>query len=187
MAKNNFCNRCPRKLSKLPTEMCSLGLEYITSQSDAESIGCPWGIASAEHNYCFWKWINAKTDLDGKMEPVPDKDTCQLLNITQNTLERTLSGAITKAKNHKGKTEWQGFREAVLDKAAIAPDDNTVYLPDNFRVEIPPEAQETEELPQDLMPKDKRRKTNSMPMHRSGKKTDLYGLTSKRKLVRKDK
>jgi hypothetical protein len=75
----------------------------------------------------------------------------------------------------------------VMDIANRAPTDNTMYMPDNFRVNLPlitDDRQDKEDLPEDLLPpeKTKRRKNRSMPTHRDGKKTDLYGIYSRKKL-----
>lgn len=190
---NSFCQRCPRKLNIPPTEPCPLGLEYIAAaqddgrkRRDTEEVGCPWGIASAEHGYCFWRYLHDRSDEDGRMEPVPDKEICALLCITQSTLERTLASALAKAKANKDKPEWQAFRESVLDRANLDQGDNTVYLPDNFKVDATlPEDEAGEDLPEDLMPPEKKRRNNGLPLHRSGKRTDLFGLYSRKTLEKK--
>lgn len=195
MPKNNFCQRCPRGLKSPPSELCPLGLEHVAAaqdgvrrRRDVEDAGCPWGVASAEHGYCFWSWLRARSDGEGRMDPVPDKEICMLLGITQSALERTLASALAKAKAGKDEPEWQAFREAVIDRAAQMPDDNTVYLPDNFKVPLPTQDDEeaAEDLPAELLVPDKRKRMNSMPLHRSGKRTDLYGLYSRKRKERKD-
>jgi hypothetical protein len=178
-------------LNTPPNEPCHLGLEFITAaqddgrrRRDTEEIGCPWGIASAEYGYCFWRYLHERSDADGRMEPVPDKEICALLGITQSTLERTLASALAKAKANKDRPEWQDFREGVLDRANLDQGDNTVYLPDNFKVEQPAE-EVAEELPADLLPPEKKRRNNGLPMHRSGKRTDLFGIYSRKTLEKK--
>lgn len=189
---NSFCQRCPRKLHTPPNEPCPLGLEYVTAaqdetrkRRDTEDAGCPWGIASAEHGYCFWRYLHERSDADGRMEPIPDKEICALLCITQGTLERTLASALAKAKLNRDKPEWQAFRQAVLDRAALDAGDNTVYLPDNFKMVESSDEDEGEELPEDLLGDTKRKIRSGLPMHRSGKRTDLFGLYSRKSLDKK--
>lgn len=172
-----------------PDAPCPLGLEYANSFSlesrrrkDLDEVGCPWGITSATHNYCFWKYIHDNSDEDGRMEPIADLEICALLGITKNTLENTYSSAIKKLKALKDTSELQDFREYLVSQIDSDNMDDTVYLPDSFKVELSPGDANDEELPKDLLPKDTpRRRNNSQPLHRSGKRTDLYGLYSKRK------
>lgn len=190
LARNKFCVLCPRQLRKPTTEPCSLGLQFVESLLDKkrdEDTGCPWGIASAEHGYCFWTYIRAQSDDDGRMDPVPDSEICALLGITQAALEKTLASGIAKLKAAKDSMEMQEFRQAVIDRVATIPDDNTVYMPDNFRVPTPePEEDENPEgLPAELLEKPKRRRMNSMPLHRDGRKTDIFGITSRKKMVKR--
>ncbi|MEM4379103.1 MAG: hypothetical protein QXL01_00250 [Thermoplasmatales archaeon] len=164
---------------------CAAALERIYAiqgtkkkvDSDVITTGCPWYINSAEHNYCFWKFIK---DVD---ESISDKDICDLLLIDQQTLEATLNSAIAKLKDLKDTPELQEFREILLDKINSMDSDNTVYLPDEFLF-IASEAPEEERDPEaDLFQdeKKKKRKGFGMPMHRDGKKVDLYGIYSKKK------
>jgi hypothetical protein len=190
---NNFCQKCPRKLNRPPNEACPLGLEHASSfategkrKRDLEEVGCPWGITSAAHNYCFWNYVHSVSDEDGRMEPLPDAEICALLGITKATLENTLASALKKLKAVKDTPELQDFREYLIGRINVDTMDDTVYLPDSFKVEAPLESVD-EELPEDLLVQEKpKRRNNSMPLHRSGKRTDLYGLYSKKGVDKKN-
>jgi len=185
----SFCDKCPRKLRNAPTEPCPQGMEHATQPIDndrrrgaattTEERGCPWGINSAAHGYCFWKYAET---LQGS--PATDKEICDLLGISQGVYERILASALAKAKANKDNPDWQGFREAVLEKAATSVTDNTMYIPSNFQNDLPlfPETklEDEEELPEDMIGKEKKRKYRGQPIHRSGKRTDLYGITSQK-------
>jgi len=190
---SNFCQKCPRRLSRPPGTPCALGLEHASSFStegkrkrDLEDVGCPWGITSAAHNYCFWKYVDDNSDEDGRMEPIPDNEICALLGITKTTLENTLASALKKLKALKDTQTLQDFREYLISRIDMDTMDDTVYLPDSFRVDAVAGAND-EELPVDLLPPEKpRRRNNSMPLHRSGKRVDLYGLYSKKGVDKKN-
>lgn len=191
MKTNKFHQICPRRLPSAPIDACPLGMEYVTqgNTDNSRDFGCQWGVASASHGYCFWTLIRSRSDEDGRMEPFSDTEICNLLGITQAVLDKTFSSAVSKLKAIKNTPDMQEFRELVLEVADRAPTDNTMYMPDNFRVKIPTVSEEDkaqEELPDDLLPPEKpRRKNRSMPLHRDGKKVDLYGITSKKKLRKK--
>ena len=61
MKKCNQCmdSRCPLKLKNLPTEPCSKGREAINAAFKGEDPDqhCPWYINSAEHQFCFFKYM----------------------------------------------------------------------------------------------------------------------------------
>lgn len=176
--KNNFCKQCPRGLARPPTEICPMGREHAMSAQ--EGVGCPWGIASATHGYCFWTYIAANSDPDGRMDPVPDQEICAILGISRSALDKTSASAIAKLRAAKNSDDLKEFRQSVIDRASGMPDDNTIYMPDNFRIPLD-DKREEEELPEELKEIKKRRKDRSMPIHRDGKKIDLYGLGRRKK------
>lgn len=148
--------------------------------NDTITVGCPWFVNSAEHNYCFWNY--AKT-IEG--EPVSDSDICDLLLIDQSTLESTCNSALEKLRDLKDTPELQELKEILLDKIAKTHQDNSVYLPDEYlNVAVEGATNEEEKDPEaELFSDDKKKKRKGfgMPIHRDGKKVDLYGITSKRK------
>jgi hypothetical protein len=185
MLKSERCISC-RKGESGP---CQLALERIYAiqglkkkvDSDAITSGCPWYINSSDDNYSFWQY--AKT-LDA---PVSDKEICDLLLIDQATLNASYESALNKLRQLKDTPELQMFKEAVLDKIASADDDQTVYMPDEFRDRVDSEFskvknEEKEHDPdaEQFIDKPKKTKGLGMPMHRDGNKVDLYGIYSQK-------
>jgi hypothetical protein len=189
----NFCAVCPLKLTKEPTEPCPRALERVhaiqaegnKSKADPDSLpGCPWAINSAEHNYCFW---NLYKDLDHN--PIPDKEICNLLGISQQTLEKTFQSMIVKLQALRGTKVMDDLVEAIMERLATQDPDYTIYLPDSYAKatptdeEIPEEPDEDEDAKLAEEATKKPRKNRGMPTHRSGNKSDLYGLYSKKALI----
>jgi hypothetical protein len=152
-----------------------LAAKQMTPTKEPEH-GCPWAISSAAHGHCFWSYAE---QIDG--ERVPDKEICDLLGINQSTLEKTLASALDKMKANKDSPEMFEWREAVLEAVERRSQDHTVYMPDSFKIDSGlTEEPAEEELPADLLPKETPRRSRSQPIHRDGKKTDLFGLYSRR-------
>jgi hypothetical protein len=178
-----FCDACPRKLSQPPDTPCPMALEsiYLLQTSpktvNEDNLPCPWYINSAEDGYCFFNYVK-KIDQD----PISDKDICRLLLIDQQTLEKTFQSAIQKLKNLKDSTEITELIDSVREKLSTMELDNTIYLPDRYiePKETEEEGDQDKQLEEEL---DKKLKFGlGMPVHRSKKRTDLYGLYSKKKL-----
>jgi len=181
---NRFRKVCPRHLECLPNEPCPLALEQINAikaegtdkrKRDADPLpGCPWYIASAEHNNCFWSLSRC---LEG--DTVPDREICDMLLINKYSLERTTDSLIEKLKALKDTEMMQDFKDSVLDMIDSQSVDYTNYMPNEFRDSIAKAA----EPESDDKPKVKLRKhPTGLPLHRDGTKVDLYGLTSRRKM-----
>lgn len=183
--KSKFCQTCPRRLNQPPTTPCPLAMEYLAAKQvtpgKEPEHGCPWAISSATHGHCFWSYAD---QIDG--ERIPDAEICALLGINQSTLEKTLASALDKLKAAKDEPEMQEWREAVLEAISRRSQDNTVYMPSSFKIESGlDEDPAQEELPLDLLPKAPPRRSRAQPIHRDGKKTDLFGLYSRRTKVDK--
>lgn len=148
--------------------------------------GCDWYINSAEHGYCFWNYAK---DLD---EPVPDKEICQLLCITQIQLRETFNSAIQKLRDNKDSPIIKEFIETVLDFSTNRKyDDDHLVDEGKFTLgQLPTgatgEPKTDEEIIDEIecLKKGKVKKTrgrkslHGMPLHKDGKKVDLYGLYS---------
>lgn len=191
-APSRFCEVCPLKLTSEPGEPCPRALERVhaiqaeggKSKVDPDSLpGCPWAINSAEHSYCFW---NLYKDLD--YNPIPDKEICNLLGINQQTLEKTFESLVGKLQELRGTKIMDDLVEAIMERLASQDPDYTIYLPDSYaKAEpdetIPPEPEEDEDAKlAEEATKKKPRKHLGMPVHRSGSKSDLFGLYSKKAL-----
>jgi len=193
-----FCEKCPRKLNAPPGEACPLALETVNNRiaggrrMEDDAPKCPWAINSATHNYCFW---NLAEHLDN--DPIPDKEVCQLLNMSQTCVDRTLARAIQKTKALRGTPEVDHWIELLKDRINSTASDDTVYFPDHFRTSIetanePEEilsdeeklANELDSIANEKEKKKKRLKKSGMPVHRSESKLDIYGLYSKKTLER---
>lgn len=178
---NKKCIQC----SNNKNEPCPLALERIYAIQGSKKkidvdidVGCPWFVNSSEYNYSFWEY--AKT-LD---EPIPDKDICNLLLIDQNTLESTYTSAINKLKQIKDSPELQEFKDVLISKINSQMQDNTIYLPEEFAIVISSSNQEEKHQYDSPLLKEKNKKIRKgfgMPIHRDGKKIDLYGLYTKKK------
>lgn len=186
-----FKEVCPRQLSELPCESCPLALERINAiksdnsdkrKRDLEpSVGCPWFVASAEHNYCFWLYNKF---LDN--EPVTDRETCDLLLISKQLMEKTFESAIDKLRELKDTSAIKDLAESVLDIAEQSNIDYTSYMPSEFREAIAKSDAEEIKVEDASKSKDKPKTRikhpTGLPLHRDGKKVDLFGLYS-RKIV----
>lgn len=156
---------------------------------DEDSLpGCPWAINSAEHNYCFWSLAK---ELDG--DPLTDKQICQLLNITSASLDKIWNSILNKLRSKKDTQEIRDWIDLLKHKVEKQHVDDTIYMPDKFKAaEAEPEeesddpdaeiAREMEELADKREKARKKLKKTGMPIHKSGTKTDIYGLYSKKKL-----
>jgi len=143
----------------------------------------PWFINSEEHNYCFWELHK-----ELHQSPMTNKEIANLLIMTQDELEATLSSALGKLHANKDKQEVREFLEAVQERINTSSDteNNSVYMPNNFReklselemAEAAEQEKENEANPKRGRGRPKKLKTNSLPNHRDGKKKDLWALGS---------
>jgi hypothetical protein len=148
-----------------------------------ELLPCQWFINSSEYNYCFWEF---NKELHGN--PMTDKEICKLLGLTVTQVKEAYSSAIQKLQEDKDSDEILELLEAVMDAAGNSKEDDTVYLPDSFREKIEDAAKKNELADaEDAEPKEPRTERRGrkpgfglgMPIHRSGKRTDLYSLGKK--------
>jgi hypothetical protein len=186
---SKFSEVCPRQLSELPCSACPSALERINAikaaklekkTADVEpTSGCPWFIASSEDNYCFWSYLKK---LDG--DPATDKEICDLLLINKTTLEKTCDSAINKLQDIKDTEIIKEFAESVAEIAERTNSDYSAYMPSEFREAILKSAAEEpskEEIPDIIDEKKKKKKhPTGLPLHRDGKKVDLFGLYSRK-------
>lgn len=180
------CPKCPGVGSQEP---CIGALESIHNMQAAALSGekdanlrvetpCQWAINSAEHNYCFW---NLSKEMDG--EPIPDKDICNYLCITQEQLKNTFESAIRKLKLLKNTDSFQELRELLLEHVNGQSDDYTVYFQADLKDgdihnKVNDAAKEASGLQVDESSKPKIVPMGmGQPMHISGKRVDLYNLS----------
>lgn len=180
--KNCICKA--NGLSDLP---CDLALERIYAmQTDNPknpnsdiNVGCEWYINSAEHNYSWWNYVKT---LD---EPIPDKEICQLLNISSSQLKEIYNSAIKKLQGIQKTKEFKDFVETVTESISNKNSDiyeyHSVSDVDSISNIVDSNKEEEEEPKKKTKPK----KGFGMPIHRDQKKIDLYGLYSRKTLERK--
>jgi hypothetical protein len=181
---SRFCETCPLKLSKPPTEPCHKALERIYAEQGADKKtdmgalpGCPFAVNSAAHGYCFWKFAEELED------PISDREICTLLGINGAALDRTLQSALAKLKSLSGTEVLNDFIESAMEKVARQDPDHTVYLPDSYSQPVTPAEPEEDEDAKAVAEKPKKpRKGMGMPVHRSGDRVDIFGLYSRKKL-----
>jgi hypothetical protein len=156
-------------------------MEKVSSQSSGvDNKGCPWGINSSEHSYCFW---NLSKELKGN--PLTDREICNLLNITNAQLQETVKSALAKLKTLAGTEVMDDLISAVGENATMEASDNSIYLPDHFRSkgDVSDLLEQNQEEPKE--PKKKIRKGFGMPTHRDGKKVDIWGIYSRKTLEKR--
>jgi len=157
------------KISKTPIDRDSVEAE------------CPWYINSEEHNYCFWE-LNKEL----QNSPMTNKEIANLLVMTQEELEETLASALAKLFASRKEESIKDFLETIQERINVGSDaeNNSVYMPSNFREKIQAlEHEEAAEQEKTAEPKrgrgrPKKLKTNNLPVHRDGRKRDLWALSS---------
>ena len=190
---SDFKAVCPRQLDGPPCSACPLAMERLNAikaegpadkrKRDLESLpGCPWYIASSEYNYCFWNLAKELQD-----DPRSDREICDLLMISQATLDRTFDAAIEKFKNAKDGEALKSLQEAVVAATEGKHMDYTMYMPDEFRDIIKDTGivGSTEDVTPEPKPKPAKKHSTGLPMHRDGKKVDLFGLYSRKSMEKK--
>lgn len=186
---SDFKEVCPRKLDSPPCSACPLAMERLNAikaegpadkrKRDLESLpGCPWYIASSENHYCFWNLAKELQD-----DPRTDREICDLLMISQVILDRTFDSAIEKFKDTKDGEAIKSLQEAVVAATESKHMDYTMYMPDEFKDIIKdtnivgPLSVIDETVPE---PAPKKKHSTGLPLHRDGKKVDLFGLYSRK-------
>jgi len=189
---NRFKENCPRQLDSLPCESCPLALERINAikadgtkkkrKENEPKNGCDWFIASAEYNYCFWLYNKFL-----ESEPATDREICDMLMIDKQTLESTFNSAIDKLKSIKDSQLIKDLIESVAVIAEQSGLDYTTYMPSEFKEAIRTiEESDNQDLPPEK-PKTKIKHPTGLPLHRDGKKVDLFGLYSRKKPPKPEK
>lgn len=187
-----LCPGCPvRNNSNKP---CQAALERIhrlqlenasKKEIPPQQEECVWAINSVDHKYCFW--FLAK-DLDA---PLSDKEICQLEGITQTELNNIFSSAVKKLKRKSSDREMQEWKEILIEYIESKDGDinrgdfisegyeqidglSRESLPENY------DKDSESKILDDIDKLKNGRKVNmfGMPLHRDGKKVDLFGLGS---------
>lgn len=165
-----------------------MALDAIHSIQANETVGkygCQWYINTSDYNYCFWEFSKKLS------APISDKEICQLLSISLQTVKAEFAAAIEVLKNNKSNINVEdlmsvisNYHQNAHDKEILSYDKSITELFE--QVEAP-----EEENPDDILgytEKPKRTYKSKMPRHLDGKKVDLYGLysdRSKQKIIKK--
>jgi len=150
-------------------------------QLDGKESGCDFYINSSDHNYCFWQFSKTLTS------PLSDKEICQLLGISQLHLREDYNSSISKLKEIKDEPDMKEFMELILEKIRVDKNLDIFVLNDgagdvNDSGSEKSESEEEIRASIEAIKKRRKGKSNSaQPLHRDGKKTDLYSLNSKKK------
>lgn len=98
---NNFWKVCPRMLEYLPKEHCMKGKPNISDKSARvqDEPECVWWINSPDHNYCFWKYVNDKSNVDGVMPELVQSDLAHLFGWSNTKTHFVLKEAIQELTN----------------------------------------------------------------------------------------
>ena len=91
-----FWSTCPRQLEYLPEQECSEGKPQTAKKSSrvATEGACAWWINSAEHNYCFWKYIHDKSTPEGAMPELVQTDLAKLFGWSNTKTHFAIKEAL---------------------------------------------------------------------------------------------
>ncbi len=76
--------RCPRKLKKMPCSACRKGRNAVDLNRQNKVGGCPWFVADAESNFCFFKYMADNG------QSVPTHRIARLLMVDDNEVKRII-------------------------------------------------------------------------------------------------
>lgn len=93
---NNFWRCCPISKEYLPETTCPEGSPVISKGRVQEEPKCAWWINSAEHNYCFWRYLKDKSDSDGVMKELVQTELAALFGWSNTKMHFMLKQAITE-------------------------------------------------------------------------------------------
>ncbi len=92
---HNFWNTCPRKLGLMPTTPCALGkCRKNPKGTIVEEAVCPWAIDAEKHHYCFWRYVQANSTPDGKMEPLLQNEIADFFGCSSTKIHFILKEAF---------------------------------------------------------------------------------------------
>jgi hypothetical protein len=94
---NNFWNSCIRELDQFPTTPCHLGKpEKNESGRVLKEPECPWWIDSEKHQYCYWRWVQSQSTIDGKMDPLPQNEIAKLFGCSSTKIHFVVKESVQK-------------------------------------------------------------------------------------------
>jgi hypothetical protein len=176
------CRQCPYRTQRNePSPSAIERIHYLQSSGgkriEVDTLpGCSYAIDSVEHNYCFWVYAESLN------LPVEDKEVRQLLCLTQIQIKEITENAINKLQNIKDNALMTEFKEILLEKIDTYNSDNSFVQAAAVTPDEVEENTETEEkIREDILSlKKKGMNITGQPLHRDGKKVDLYGLYTRK-------
>lgn len=180
MAKpTRFQKTCPRKLDKFPSTVCPLAVESIDAikSGQYDKVTCPFFVNDLHSNYCFWKFI----DEDG--EAIDSIRRIAQLSVMQESEVKEILNKIDEIVLNTLDTEdLQLFKEAVYEAMPEVTYD--IYTQESWVEEVIG----ADGIPQEPGKPGRKKKTKIQApkgfsgghaLHKSGKRTQLTGLSSK--------
>lgn len=179
--KNKQCESCHFNKNKEVSPKALERIYYLQSSGsksfDIDSApGCKYAINSSEYNYCFWEMASQLNS------PMSDKKIRSLLCINYAQLRSIYDSAIKKLTSNNDTDIMKELKDILLAKIHLN-QDNSFESPDYKETEKDESEVETEESIIEDIEKMKRKYASmtGQPIHRDGKKVDLYGLSRKKK------
>ena len=174
-----FQQTCPRKLDRLPTTACPLAAESIEAikAGQPEKVTCPFFVNDLHSNYCFWKFM----DEDG--EAIDSARRLAQLNVMQEAEVKDIVNRTAEILSNAVDAEnLQLFKEAVYEAMPEVTAD--IYTQESWVEEVIG----AEGIPQEPGKPGRKKKvkiqapkgfSGGHALHKSGKRTQLTGLSSK--------
>lgn len=92
---SNFWRCCPIANQYLPESPCPQGRPSVDASGKIlEEPKCAWWIASAEHNFCFWRYVKDKSDVDGVMKELVQSELAALFGWSNTKTHFMLKQAV---------------------------------------------------------------------------------------------
>ena len=180
--KHKLCDSCPVNSGDGVSHYALKAIESVQNkESEHGPACCPYYVNSKIHGYCFWKFLSYE------FEPINMQNISSLLCISVPEVKLALDSAIKKIKKgfEDDNPEIVDFIELIRNKIQMY-DNVTDFaeLPEGILQNIPKHDEE-EEIEEQKKKKGRPKRTPlDMPIHRSGKRVDIYGLYSNKALER---
>lgn len=93
-SSNNFWICCPLAREYLPETACPEGQPDTIQGKVQDDPKCAWWINSADHNYCFWRYLREKSDADGVMKELVQSELAALFGWSNTKTHFMLKQAM---------------------------------------------------------------------------------------------
>jgi len=88
---SNFWRCCPISREYLPETHCPEG-----KTNGKDEPRCEWWINSAQHNFCFWRYVRDKSDADGVMKELVQSELAALFGWSNTKTHFMLKQAVSE-------------------------------------------------------------------------------------------